>query len=106
MQNTKAVILTAVLTTLATNLLLSSWLFWLALFIGVWLYIGYLGNIMDSCFCNEPMNSLVIIGPLNFISSISENRSNGLKRLWKHFFVKPLPKFRSPFVFDSGDKGE
>ncbi len=93
----KQVVLTAVVTSLVTNFLLSSWLFWIVLFIGLWFYLGYLGNIVDDPPLNDPL--FMIMGPISLIVCLIYNRTRGLKRLWRHFFKKPIPSIRSPFVF-------
>lgn len=100
MKNTKTVILTAVLTTLATNVLLSSWLFWAALFIGAWLYLGYLGNVMYG----DKIDNFIVLGPFIVLVASIERGTRGFKNLWDYFFTKPFPKFRSPFVFDKSEE--
>lgn len=104
MKNYKSTIVVAIVTTLLTNFLLSSWLFWLIACIALWLYIGYLGTVMEDFFIPDWCDPIIILGPFCFIGSLMENGLDGLKRLWNHFFSKPMPTLRSPFVFDKDEE--
>lgn len=101
MKNIKSTIVVAFLTTLLTNFLLSSVLFWVIAFIALWLYMGYLSNVMDSY--NTKFDSFVLFGPFGFFISLMENGTAGLRRLWYHWFGKPMPTIRSPFVFEDDE---
>lgn len=98
----KNVIVASVLTTLVTNLLISSWIFWLLVFIAGWVYLGYLGCIAEK----YQLNTFVVFGPIYLFTAILYTKSAAFYRLWEHFTSRPIPNisFQNPIKLNNEDK--